>query len=77
MWSYFCKQLCGFSQGSKAAYKPVRIFGLVIQHQKPKGSSYAPIKKISLPHPQLHEESSRLFQVQLREQASLRCKGII
>jgi hypothetical protein len=46
----------GLVKAAKQLIKPVRIFGLVIQQQKSKGSSYTPIKKISLPHPQLHEE---------------------
>jgi hypothetical protein len=46
----------GLDTEAKQLIMPVCTFGLIIQQQKPKGSSYAPIKKISLPHPELHEE---------------------
>ena len=49
----------GLVTAAKQFIKPVCTFGLIIQQQKPKGSSYAPNKKISLPHPELREGWSR------------------
>lgn len=53
----------GLVTAAKQLIKPVCTFGLITQQQKPKGSNYAPIKTISLPHPEMHEVWSCPFQI--------------